>query len=241
MIKQREPLGITAAILAGGLGTRLHSVVADQPKVLAKVQGRPFLAYLLDQLGAARFRDVVLCTGYLGEQVRAVFGDSYSNLHLTYSKESTPLGTAGALRLALPLFKVALVLVMNGDSFCQADLSALWTWHYERGAAATILLTEMLDAVRYGQVRVESDGRVRSFTEKGEGGGSGWINAGIYLIGRDLLYTIPVGRAVSIEKEMFPAWIDRGLYGHQGKGRFLDIGVPESYALADNFFADEKP
>ena len=96
--------GVTAAILAGGLGTRLRSVVADRPEVLAQVGGRPFLAYLLDQLAVSGIKNVVLCTGYLGEQVQAVFGVSYRSLCLSYSPESAPLGTAGALRLALPLF-----------------------------------------------------------------------------------------------------------------------------------------
>ena len=110
--------GVTAAILAGGLGTRLRSVVKDRPKVLAEIRGVPFLTYLLDQLAAAGVRDVVLCTGYMGEQVRSAFGDSYGGMCLSYSQESSPLGTAGALRLALPLFKSSSVLVMNGDSFC---------------------------------------------------------------------------------------------------------------------------
>ena len=228
---------VTAAVLAGGLGTRLRSIVADRPKVLAEIRGRPFLAYLLDQLAAAGVRNVVLCTGYLGEQVQAVFGDSYGDLRLAYSQESAALGTAGALRLALPLLKSDVVLVMNGDSYCQADLGAFWIWHCERGAAATLLLTKVPDTTRYGQVQVENNGQVRSFVEKGKASGPGWINAGIYLLRRDLLQTIPIRRAVSIEREMFPAWVGQGLYGYPSEGQFIDIGTPESYALAEQFFA----
>ncbi len=95
-------MNLTATILAGGLGTRLRSVVADRPKVLAEIHERPFLAYLLDQLAAAGVRNVVICTGYLGERVRAIFGNSYGEMQLHYSQESSPMGTAGALRLALP-------------------------------------------------------------------------------------------------------------------------------------------
>src|SRR5512137_1697432 len=91
---------VTAAILAGGLGTRLRSVIADRPKVLAEVQRRPFLEYLLDQLITAKVRDVVLCTGYMGEQIRTRLGDSYGPLRLFYSQETFPMGTGGALRFA---------------------------------------------------------------------------------------------------------------------------------------------
>ena len=231
---------VTAAILAGGMGTRLRSVVADRPKVLAEIRGRPFLAYLLDQLAGAGVRTVVLCTGYLGEQVQAMFGDSYGSLRLVYSQESSPLGTAGALRLALPLFKAETVLVMNGDSFCEANLRAFWAWHCARSADATLLLTRMLDTKRYGRVHVDEDGLVLRFDEKGQNGGPGWINAGIYLLNRRLLLTIPSSGAVSLEREMFPAWIGRGLYGYRSEGRFLDIGTPEAYILAERFFTLER-
>src|SRR5215210_9346159 len=102
-MSEQASLGdVTAVILAGGLGTRLRSAVADRPKVMAEIHGRPFLAYLLDQLFAAGVGRVVLCTGYMGEQVSSFFGESYGPLRLTYSRESAPLGTGGALRLALP-------------------------------------------------------------------------------------------------------------------------------------------
>ena len=227
---------VTAAILAGGLGTRLRSVVADRPKVLAEIRGRPFLAHLLDQLAAAGVRYVVLCTGYLGEQVQSLFGDSYGNLRLVYSQELSPLGTAGALRLALPLLKSDSVLVMNGDSFCEADLRTFWAWHCARGADATLLLTQMPKTKRYGRVHVDAEGVVLSFDEKGDKRGTGWINAGIYLLNHRLLLTIPANRAVSLEREMFPAWIGRGLYGYRSEGRFLDIGTPKAYDVAERFF-----
>jgi NDP-sugar pyrophosphorylase family protein len=232
--------GATAVILAGGLGMRLRSVVADRPKVVAEVAGRPFLAYLLDQVARAGIREVVLCTGYLGAQVRAMLGDRYDHLHLIYSQEPTPLGTAGALRWALPLFDSATLLVMNGDSFCQTDLGALWDWHHRQGASATMLLTRVAETARYGRVYADADGRVRRFEEKGHRRGAGWINAGIYCLRRALLLTIPPSATVSLEQEMFPAWIGRGLYGYRGGGRFLDIGTPDAYAAAARFFSPES-
>jgi NDP-sugar pyrophosphorylase family protein len=231
---------VIAAILAGGLGTRLRPVVADRPKALAEVRGRSFLAYLLDQLTEAGARRVVLCTGHLGKQVQAEFGQSYGPLRLAYSQEATPLGTAGALRLALPLLNSSAVLVMNGDSLCDVDLSAFWSWHRERGAKASLVLTKVPDTSRYGRVNVSQNGDVLRFDEKGRECGPGWINAGIYLIARPLIEATPANRAVSLEREMFPAWVGQGLYGYQTRGRFLDIGTPEAYAMAEQFFA-ERP
>ncbi len=227
---------VTAAILAGGLGTRLRSAVSDRPKVLAEICGRPFLAHVLDQLAAVDVRNVVVCTGYLGEQVRAAFGDSRGDMRLFYSQESSALGTAGALRLALPLFESDSVLVMNGDSFFAMNLRAFWGWHCAHKANATLALVNIIDSARYGRVHVNAHGVVVNFDEKSARGGPGWINAGIYLLTSPLLQTIPVNRAVSLEKEMFPAWIGRGLYGYQSGGPFLDIGTPEAYTAAERFF-----
>ena len=232
--------GVTAAILAGGYGTRLRPRVADRPKVLAEVRGRPFLAYLLDQVADAGVGHVVLCTGYMGEQVRGTFGDSYGSLRLVHSQESLPLGTAGSLRLALPLFKSETVLIMNGDSICNADLRGFYSWHCSRGAKTTILLTEMSDIERYGRVEVNLDGVVLSFVEKGGNSGPGLISAGVYLIERPVLLAIPASGAVSLEREVFPAWIGQGLHGYRSEGRFLDIGSPESLAGAPEFLAAER-
>jgi D-glycero-alpha-D-manno-heptose 1-phosphate guanylyltransferase len=233
----REFAEVTAAILAGGLGSRLRPAVTGRPKALANVGQRPFLTYLFDQLVAAGVRDVVLCTGYLGDQIAMMFGESYDTLRFDYSHESTPLGTAGALRLALPLFNFDRVLVMNGDSYCDANLGEFWRWHGARHARATLLLSKVLDTKRFGQVQVDRDGKVTDFKEKGAGQGWGWINAGIYGLSRDVLAEIPADRAVSLEREVFPNWIGRGLYGFQSEARFVDIGTPEAYASAQSFFA----
>lgn len=230
---------IVAIVLAGGLGTRLRSVVADRPKVLAEVRGRPYLAYLLDQIAATGIKIVVLCTGYMGEQVQDIFSNTYKSLRLVYSQESSPLGTAGALRFALPLLESDTVLVMNGDSFCETNFEAFWTWHCAWDADATLRLTKVADARRYGRVQVDVSGRVLRFDEKSDTSGPGWINAGIYLLKRRLLETLPVNKVISLEREIFPAWIGRGLYGYRSEGRFLDIGTPESYVIAEQFFVSE--
>lgn len=230
---------VTAVILAGGLGSRLRAVVADRPKVLAEVRGRPFLGHLLDQLAAAGFREVVLCTGYLGDQVRALFGDAYRGIRVVYSQEPMAMGTAGALRMALPLLNSDPVLVMNGDSFYDMDLRAFLTWHCSREADATLALVRVNDSGRFGQVRIDADGAIVAFEEKSGDSHAGWINAGVYLLARPLIKSIPENRAVSLEKEMFPTWIGRGFYGYSSQGRFLDIGTPEAYLTAAQFFATE--
>ena len=212
--------GITAVILAGGLGTRLRPVVSDRPKVLAEVCGRPFLTYLLDQLQAAGAGEAVLSTGYLGEQIEAALGSCYRGLPLGYSQESAPLGTAGALRSALARPGSDPILVLNGDSYFDADLPDLLAHHRSHGARATLALARLDDTRRFGRVVLAADNRVTAFEEKGADEGAGWINAGIYVLARQLLETIPAGGPVSLERECFPAWIGRGLYGYPGRGRF---------------------
>jgi len=230
----------TAVILAGGLGTRLRSVVADRPKVMAEVHGKPFLAYLLEQVAGAGLRQVVLCVGYAAEQIRAAFGDTFAGMELTYSQESARSDTAGALRLALPQFRSDSILAMNGDSFCDVNLRDLWAWHRLHPAQGTLVLVEMPNAARYGRVSVTPDGKITGFEEKKSDPAGGWINAGLYLLERTLIEKIPAGRAVSLEKEIFPAWIDQGLAGYPSTGRFLDIGTPEAYAAAADFFAPQE-
>jgi NDP-sugar pyrophosphorylase family protein len=211
-------------------------VVSDRPKVLALIRGRPFLAYLLDVLEDAGISKVVLCTGYMSARVEATFGPAYGKMRLVYSVESTPLGTGGALRAAVPHLNSESVLIMNGDSFCEVDLQTMAAAHAARGSEATILLTKVPDTQRFGRVRIDDDGRLLAFEEKGAHVGPGWINAGVYLLRCRLLATIPQNRSVSLEKEVFPAWIGRGLAGYAVEGRFLDIGTPESLAEAEAFF-----
>jgi NDP-sugar pyrophosphorylase family protein len=228
---------VTAAVLAGGLGTRLRPVVPDRPKVLAEVGGRPFLAYLLDQLAAARVRQAVLCTGYGADQVEAAFGARYGPLRLSYSREPVALGTGGALRHALPLLAAHTVLAMNGDSYCHVDLDAFRHTHRVRHAEGSLVVVEVAETERYGRVRLNAEERVCGFEEKHARSGSGWVNAGIYLLERALLETIPAGSAVSLERDLFPAWTGRRFFGFAAAGPFLDIGTPQTYAQAECFFA----
>ena len=207
--KAMELSRVSAAILAGGLGMRLRSKVSDRPKVLAGVGSRPFLAYLLDQLVACGCRAAVICTGHLGEQVSRTFGDAYDSLRLIYSHETTSLGTAGALRFALPNIESDPVLVMNGDSYCDLDIRAFWHWHRRREASASIALARVELSERYGRVHVDDHAQVTAFVEKEKDGGPGWINAGVYLLSREVIRSIPEAMITSLEKDVFPRWVDR--------------------------------
>lgn len=234
------PCDAEAMILAGGRGSRLQTVVSDRPKVLADVCGRPFLSYLLDQMAAAGFSQVILCTGFMASSVETAFGQEYKGMRLRYSPEDEPLGTGGALRQALALVKSPTVLAMNGDSICQADLVDFWNAHFSAGAEASILLTQVPDVSRYGRVDLADSGEVLGFQEKGRPG-PGCINAGVYVLARRVLENIPAGEPVSIERQVFPSLIGKGLFGRISSGRFLDIGTPESYGRAKEFLANWEP
>jgi NDP-sugar pyrophosphorylase family protein len=231
-----ELAGTTAVILAGGLGTRLRQVVPDRPKVLAEVRGRPFVFYLLDQLVDAGVARIVLCTGYMAGQIETCLGSEYRGAALSYSQEEAPLGTAGAIRLALPKIQSGAAFVLNGDSYCKLDFSMLAAFHDSRGAMGTIAVSRVPDAGRFGSVNFDDDGVVLGFREKVHSVGPGWVNAGVYMLRREMIQSIPEARNVSIEKEVFPAWTGRGLYACRCDGALWDIGVPDSLARANSEF-----
>lgn len=225
----------TAAVLVGGMGTRLRPVVADCPKVLAPVGGRPWLTYILDQLAEAGVRDCVLLTGYRADQVRETLGERHAQMRLRYSTEPEPLGTGGALRHAQERFSSPQVLVVNGDSFIDVDLALFHDFHHWLAADVSMVLAWVSDVSRFGKVDVAADGRILGFREK-HGGGPGWIHSGICLLNRARIEEIPAKRFVSLEREMFPRWARAANFqGFRCRSPFLDIGTPESYAQAEAF------
>ena len=232
--------GIAAAILAGGLGTRLRSVVADRPKVLAPVAGRPFLAHLLEQLASSGVRETVLLVGFGAGQSHTAFGKQFGDMKLTYSLEAEPLGTGGALRNGLSHFTGETTLLLNGDSFCELDLAAFVRSHRQRDdRAVSMALARVENASRFGRVRIGSGQWLTRFDEKQPTPKPGWINAGVYLIEREVIEDIPAGWSVSLERNVLPELVAQGkVRGFRG-GRFIDIGVPESYAVAEAFFDSE--
>jgi D-glycero-alpha-D-manno-heptose 1-phosphate guanylyltransferase len=227
---------ITVLILAGGLGTRLERALPNLPKSLAPIHREPFLNHLVDQIDEAGFKKVILCTGYLGELVHEKFGDFFRGLSLIYSREKESLGTAGALRLAVPLIKSDLCLVMNGDSYIDIDLNHFLRWHLSHDFKASIVLIRKKTPGRYGTVQIDNHGNIKSFCEKSDHKGACWINAGVYLFPRSLLKSLPAGRMLSLERQVIPFWLKHKIGGYRSQAKFIDIGTPASLKKAETFF-----
>jgi len=224
---------IPAALLVGGMGTRLRSVLARTPKPLAPVGGRSFLGLLVRQLRAQGIRRVVMCTGYLADQIESVFGDGSAwGVAIKYSRERHPLGTAGAVKLAQPcLHPASHFLVMNGDSFLEINLHQLSQFHLRNGGLVTMAVRRVKDAGRYGTVQVTAGNRVSGFAEKTGADTASLVNAGVYVFGPSIFDFIPEGEA-SFERDVFPRILSRGVYALEQHGVFVDIGTPEDYARA---------
>jgi D-glycero-alpha-D-manno-heptose 1-phosphate guanylyltransferase len=225
-----------AIVLAGGLGTRLRGVVDDVPKPMAPVQGRPFLALVLDQLVAADFTTAIFAAGYRHEAIRSYFGADYRGLALRYSVEREPLGTGGAIRLACEQAGAPDVFVLNGDTYLELDFRAMMDAHGRAGSHLSMAICHVSDVARYGALEV--DGRiVHRFLEKGRSG-PGWINAGTYLLGPDLRARLRPKGAFSFEHDLLEPEVSsiRPLT-FRVAGLFIDIGVPEDYARAQQIFS----
>ena len=220
-----------ALLLVGGLGTRLRSVIPLLPKPLAPVGNKPFLELLVQQLRDQGIHRLVMCTGYLADRIENRFGDGRNwGVTIEYSKEQNPLGTAGAVKFAQPyLGDASDFLVMNGDSFMEANFHQLLRFHGTHGGLVTIAVVEVSNACRYGTVQMDHTGRVRGFSEKTGNNAPGLINAGLYVFSRSVLQHIPEGPA-SLERTVFPHLLDHGVYALKQEGMFIDIGTPEDYA-----------
>lgn len=228
---------IEAIILAGGRGTRLAGVLANVPKPLAPVAGRPFLDYLLERLAASGLvAGVTLALGHLAERVVEYYRQHPAPLPLSFLVEDRPLGTAGAIRHALPEAPGERVLAANGDSIFPFDLEALIACHAESAAAVTLALVRLKETGRYGQVCLDG-GRVTGFVEKDANAGPGLINAGLYALRRDALAEFGED-PLSLEYDVLPVLAERGeVAAVIMPGPFIDIGLPESYAAAADVIA----
>lgn len=222
-------------ILSGGKGTRLASVISDVPKPMAPVHGRPFLDYLIAHVRKSGVVSrLTFATGYLGDKIKA----HYASLPARFCQEEMPLGTGGAVTNVLRFMDVSdPFLVMNGDSFVDADLGELHRRHATNNRPALIALFNIPDSGRFGTVELDGE-KVVSFKEKTGKAVPGLINSGIYLLSHSALAPWrDQQRAVSIETEIFPALTASGsLYGLVTGERFIDIGLPETYASAASFF-----
>jgi mannose-1-phosphate guanylyltransferase len=225
---------VQALVLAGGEGTRLRPLTLTTPKPVMPLAGRPFLSFMLAWARSHGVDEVILSCGFMSDAVKQVLGDIYDGMRLRYVIEEEPLGTAGPVRLA---FDEGLleerVFVLNGDVLTDIDLTAELAEHERTGARATLALHPVDDTSSYGVVPTAEDGAVEAFIEKGGGDApTDRINAGAYVIERSVAESIPAGRAVSFEREVFPGMVGEGLYGYEAAGYWIDIGTPERYLEA---------
>ncbi|MBI1192380.1 MAG: NTP transferase domain-containing protein, partial [Bacteroidetes bacterium] len=200
-----------AVVLAGGFGTRLRSVVADLPKPMAPVRGRPFLAYVLDELLNQGIMRVVLAVGYKAEAIRDYFGDNYNGLELVYSVEEEPLGTGGGIRQAVGLCHAESVFVLNGDTYFRVSFEHLFNRFAASDSLLTIALKQMRDFDRYGTVLVNDAGVITGFREK-RPMALGLINGGVYLMRTSLFALKPLPERFSFEQEILEAEYLRGRF-----------------------------
>ena len=221
-----------ALILAGGQGTRLRPLTSTIPKPVVPLVGRPFISYMLEWLRSHGVDDVILGCGHMADGVRGVLGDGESlGIRLRYIEEPEPLGTGGALKFAEDLLDKRFFM-LNGDVLTDIDLTAELAQHERTGALATLALIPVEDPSAYGLVPLNADNSVREFIEKpgAEQTETDLINAGAYIIERSVLDGMaPAGTNISIEREVFPTLVGRGLYGYPADGYWLDIGTPERY------------
>ena len=229
-----------AILLCGGAGLRLRSITANAPKAMARIGGRPFLELPLRQLRRHRFQRVILAVSYQQDIIRSHFGERAFGLELKYSAESSPLGTGGALRNAADVVQSEKVLVMNGDSYTDADLNRLMLKHDETKADVSMVVVPADERSDCGSVFVDASGNLAQFAEKQRSCGARYINAGIYVLSRHILDLIPAGIQVSLEEELFPRWMQNGacIKAFFHSGTCVDIGTPDRYQVAQQVLAD---
>lgn len=219
-------------VLAGGLGTRLKGITGDAiPKPMVDVGGKPFLEYLLLNLSRYNVTKVVLSVGHKYEVIRNYFRDSFKNIKLKYSIEDSPLGTGGAIKKALRYTEEDNVFIINGDTYFDVDLYAMFKKHMASAADMTIALKEMKDFDRYGCVTVEN-GMVTGFEEK-KFYKKGLINGGVYLINKRIIQFFPEEEKFSFEKDFMEKKLkELEVIPYLSDEYFIDIGIPEDYEKA---------
>lgn len=231
-----------AIILAGGLGTRLRSVVPDLPKPMAPISGKPFLAYLLDywiKQGVERF---IFAVGYKHEVIQKYFGNKYKHVEIKYEIETEPLGTGGGvLKSARQLLAKSPFLILNGDTFFAVNYSELLKHHLNHCADMTLSLIKVSKNDRYGSVLLDQSDRVCTLETQNKQTENLLINGGVYLVQPNLLNAYQGElEASSLENDLLPELLnkDKLISGFLASGKFIDIGVPEDYYQAELLLSD---
>lgn len=223
-------------VLAGGLGTRLQSAVADVPKCMAPVNGQPFLHYVFDYLELQGCTRVILSLGYKHQYVLQWLATQQRGFSVDYVIEQEPLGTGGGIQLALTKANSNDVVILNGDTMFRVDLNELLQFHTGKKAATTLALKPMTNFDRYGVVSIDDNGRINAFEEK-KHYTEGLINGGIYVVNKDALSAKNLPVKHSFEKDYFEAFVHEGnMYGFVSDTYFIDIGIPSDYEQAQQDF-----
>ncbi len=224
-------------ILAGGLGTRLHSVTQDLlPKCMAPVNGKPFLYYLFQYLATQKPERVLLALGHRAAAVMEWSEKQDVSFEIEYILEKEPLGTGGAMQSALKKTTKEHIAVLNGDTFFPCNLHELYQFHIEKNAAATLALKQMYGYDRYGSVVMDEQKRILQFEEK-QYTPQGFINAGVYIICKNAFMNKALPEKFSFEQDYLEAFVGEGnFYGKDAAHYFIDIGIPEDYQKAQEDF-----
>ena len=232
----------TAIILAGGMGTRLKTIISDLPKPMAPIMNVPFLTYQLNYLKHFGIKKVIFSVGYLSEKIIAHYNQSFENINIEYSIEKNPLGTGGGIRMAMSNLNEDLVLILNGDSFFDLNLEQFYNLHLEQKAEFSLALRYVNNSERYGNIEFNSSHQITSFIEKNQLNQSGYINAGVYILSKKLyLQNTKPNINFSIEKDFFEKQLNQLIIkGFEFKDYFIDIGIPEDYLKAQDDFKEFK-
>ncbi len=232
----------TAIILAGGMGTRLKTIISDLPKPMAPIMNVPFLTYQLNYLKHFGIKKVIFSVGYLSEKIIAHYNQSFENISIEYSIEKNPLGTGGGIRMAMSNLNEDLVLILNGDSFFDLDLEQFYNLHLEQKSEFSLALRYVNNSERYGNIEFNSSNQITSFIEKNQLNQSGYINAGVYILSKKLyLQNTKPNINFSIEKDFFEKQLNKLIIkGFEFKDYFIDIGIPEDYLKAQDDFKEFK-
>lgn len=228
-----------AIILAGGFGTRLSSVVNDLPKSMAPINGKPFLDYQLDYLDVFGIERVIISVGYMHEKIIEHYGNAYKNFKIDYAIEKEPLGTGGGLKKAMLMAKGPLVYALNGDTFYHIDYKKFLDIHRSKESKMSIVIRELDDVSRFGALERDENLRITGFWEKSQKSGSGFINGGVYIFNKRFFESQNLPDKFSLEKDFFEKiYKTEKMYGVLCRQYFIDIGVPEDYAKAQDDFKD---
>lgn len=226
-------------ILAGGLGTRLRSEVADLPKCMAPVAGKPFLHYVLKYLSAQNISRFIFSVGYMHEAIENYIKANHADKEVIFSLEEEPFGTGGAIKLALQQCNEENVLIVNGDTLFEADTNKLLWHHIELNAHCTLALKPMQYFDRYGVVWLDKKNMITGFSEKQQTA-KGLINGGVYILQKSAFQQLNLPQKFPFEKDYLEKYTGaEKMIGVPDEGYFIDIGIPEDFHKANTEFKNK--